>query len=161
HFKPAGENMVGIHGEIEISANKLGELSKADRAKLVEVSKNKGPTEAFEYFESTSTKNKPGSRLRFKSRLESRAKEVVRKVLKSLKIDRSDPRAKIFDGMSEGDAIRLWDLFNEGGFKNAAIRKQAAEWAFSKSPGNAREFVAEFQFYDAEVQNRADRIHAE
>jgi hypothetical protein len=162
HVRPAGENMVSIHGEIEIAAAKLDSLNNADLAKLVEVCKNKGPVELYKYFESTSTKEgKPGSRLRFKSRLEARANEVITKILQSLKMDRSDPRAEIFDRMSEGESIRLWDLFNERVYQDATIRKQAAEWAFSKKPGSARELVAELQFYDAEVINRAERIHGE
>ncbi|HWO19741.1 MAG TPA: hypothetical protein VNO30_13240 [Kofleriaceae bacterium] len=162
HVRPAGEHMISIHGELEISPKKLGSLSDADIAKLALVCKNKGPVEAFEYFEATSTKGgQPGARLRFQSRLASRANEVITKILESIKMDRSDPRAKIFDGMREGDAIRLWDLVNERAYKDATIRRQAAEWAFSKNPANARELVAEFQFYDAEISNRRDKIYTE
>jgi hypothetical protein len=88
-------------------------------------------------------------------------KEVVKSILDSLGIKPDDARTKLFDGMSEGDATRLWDLFNERGYKNPAIRKQAAEWAFGKNPRTARELVAEIQFYDAEVTNRAAQLVAD
>jgi hypothetical protein len=163
-FKPIGDGMLSIHGEIDISASKLRSLGDTDIAKLVEVTKNKGPAAEFEYFESTSTKDgKPGARLRFKSRVLDRVTKLIAEIKKVLKLDATDKRAEIFDTdkMSEGDALRLWDLFNEGGYKDATIRQQATEWVFSKNPKSAREFVAEFQFYDAEVSNRADGFLAE
>ncbi len=158
HFQPVGDGMVSIHGEIDIAAGKLDSLSGADLAKLVEVARNKGPVDAYEYFESTSTLGgKPGARLRFKSRVMDRVTRVIAEIKKTLKLAPGDPRAEIFEPgkLAEGDAIRLWDLFNEGGYQDAAIREQAAEWAFSKNPQSAREFVAELQFYEAEVINRA------
>lgn len=60
--------------------------------------------------------------------------------------------------MSEGDAARMWDLFNERGYGDATIRSQAAEWALAGNPANAREFVARFQFYDAEITQQAAAI---
>jgi hypothetical protein len=164
HFKPTGGEMFDIHGEIEISAGKLDELGKRnveDLGKLIELARNKGPANAYDYFETTSTTdNKPGARLRFRSRLGARAKLVVKGILDSLGINPEDARAKLFDSMTEGDATRLRDLFNERGYKDLGIRKQAVDWAFSKNPNSVREFVAEFQFYDAEVSNRADRYLA-
>lgn len=162
HVKPAGDGMVSIHGELDISAAKLGSLKDADIAKLVKVCEARGPVAEYEYFESSGTGGgKPGARLRFKSRLETRAKDVAKNILDSLGIKPGDARAKLFEGMSEGDAIRLWDLFNERAYKDAVVRKQATEWAFSKSPKSAREFVAEVQFYDAEVSNHAAKIFAD
>jgi hypothetical protein len=78
--------------------------------------------------------------------------------LASLGIAAGDPRAKVFDKLADDDLTRLWDLANEGDFGNAEIRKQAAAWALSKSPGSAREFVANFQLYAAEVNHRTSAI---
>jgi hypothetical protein len=160
HFKPVRDGVVDVHGDLDIDASKLASLSDADLAKLVDVCRNRGPTkEDYEYFESTSTKNgKPGARIRFKSRVTSRANEVAAKVLESVGIHPDDPRAALFKDMSDGDAMRMWDLFNERGYGDANIRKQAAEWALAGNPANAREFVARFQFYDAEVGNQAAAI---
>jgi Bacterial SH3 domain len=157
HFKPIGPDLVSVHGELKISGRALNALKDGDLQKLVELCKNKGPKEAYEYFESSSTNGgKPGARLRFESRLNARAEEVATGILESVGISRGDPRAKIFENMSEGDKTRLWDLFNEQAFKNKDLRVQATEWALRKQPANARELVAEMQFYDAEVGKQAD-----
>jgi hypothetical protein len=157
HFKPIGPDLVNVHGELKISGRALSALKDGDLQKLAELCKHKGPKEAYEYFESSSTNGgKPGARLRFESRLNARANEVATGILESLGISRGDARAKIFEEMSEGDKARLWDLFNEQAFKNKDLRVQAAEWAMRKQPANARELVAEMQFYDAEVGKRAD-----
>src|SRR5262249_7129413 len=126
---------------------------------LVEVAKNKGPIKEYEYFESTSQKQgKPGARLRFKSRLQSRASDVAGKILQSLGIDHSDPRARIFDTMDDPSALRPWDLVHEPAYENATIRRQAAEWAFEQHPQSVGELVAEMQFYDAEHGIRKERL---
>jgi len=159
HFKPTGSDMLDLHGEIQISAGKLADLSIEDLGKLVEVARNKGPEKAYQYFESTSESGgKPGARLRFTSRLAGRAKEVAKNIRDSLEMRSSDPRAQLLDSMNENDAARLWDLFNEEGYQNADIRRQAADWAFRKSPKNVRDLVAEMQFYNAEVRNQASKL---
>jgi hypothetical protein len=60
--------------------------------------------------------------------------------------------------MSPDDQTRMWDLKGEGEFGNKAIRKQASHWALGKNPKSAREFVALFQLYAAEVGRRTNEI---
>lgn len=163
HFKPVGEpatHMIEIHGDLELSAGKLDSLSTDDIVKLVDLCKSPEQPGDYEYFESTSTKNgKPGARLRFESRLELRTNEVITGIMEVL--PPGTPRPEIFDGMTDADVSRLWDLFAERGYGNKEIRAQAAEWALSKNPSTVSEFVAEFQFYNAEVSNRAAQILAD
>lgn len=157
HFRPIEPNKVSIHGELKISGRALDALSDADLIKLVELCKTKGPPDAYTYFESSSTNGgKPGARLRFESRLQARARTVVQGILDSLGIKAGDARAKLFENLSEGDKIRLWDLFNEQAFKNPQLRQQAAEWAFGKKPRTVRELVAQMQFFEAEVSRQGE-----
>jgi hypothetical protein len=159
HFQPIDGTSISIHGEIDIAAAKLGSFTDGDVAKLVEVAKNKGPVADYEYFESTGTGGgKPGSRLRFKLRILDRVSKMSAEIKATLKLSATDPRGEIFDPgkMSEGDATRMWDLFNEQAYTDSGMRQQAAEWALTKNPKSASEFVAECQFYEAEAGNRAD-----
>ncbi|MEZ4363305.1 MAG: DUF4157 domain-containing protein [Kofleriaceae bacterium] len=159
HFRPIEPNKVSVHGELKISARALDALSDADLVKLVELCKNKGPAEAYAYFESSSTNGgKPGARLRFESRLQERAQQVVDGIRESLGIKPGDARAKLLENLSEGDKLRLWDLFNEQAFKNAQLRKQAAEWALGKKPKTVRELVAQMQFFEAEVSRQGELL---
>ncbi|MBK7535435.1 MAG: hypothetical protein IPI49_08645 [Myxococcales bacterium] len=154
HFRPIEPNKVSVHGELKISGRALDALSDADLIKLVELCKTKGPPDAYAYFESSSTNGgKPGARLRFESRLQARAQTVVQGILDSLGIKPGDARAKLFENLSEGDKIRLWDLFNEQAFKNPQLRQQAAKWALGKKPKTVRELVAQMQFFEAEVSS--------
>lgn len=168
HFEPMGGDMLAMHGEIEISAGKLDELARNnidDIPKLVELARTRGPEDAYKYFESTSTEaGKPGSRLRFRSRLAARARTMVGTILGDLGIQSTDRRAKLFENMSDGEATRLWDLKNEAGYIDPEVRKQAADWAFGKvdvraeNKSKVREFVAAFQFCDAELARQGDKL---
>lgn len=151
-FRPIGGGLVDIYGELKIAGPALDALSDDDLRKLVKLCKDKGPPDAYEYFEASSlVDGKPGSRLRFESRLQARAQSVAKELLDDLGLSPSDPRAKIFAQLTDGDKVRLWDLFNEQAFRNPELRKQAAQWAMGKSPKNARELVAQMQFFEAEV----------
>jgi hypothetical protein len=172
HFEPMGGDMLAMYGEIEISAGKLDELATKDIddiRKLIEVAHSQGRAseDDYQYFESTSTNRKPGARLRFKSRVAARVHTVTTAILGDLGISSSDPRAKLFENVSPGDALRLWDLKNEAGYNDPEVRKPAADWAFGKvgkqpdSPSKVREFVAAFQFCDAELERQGDVVLAE
>jgi hypothetical protein len=155
-FRPIGGGRVDIHGELKISGPALDALSDDDLRKLVKLCQDKGPADAYTYFEASSTGGgKPGSRLRFESRLQAREKLVSSTLLDDLGLSAGDARAKILTEMTDGDKARLWDLFNEQAFKNAGMRKQAIQWAMEKNPKSARELVAQMQFFEAEVKRQA------
>ena len=157
HFKSSGGDTVNIHGRLDITAQKLESLADADIKKLVAVCEKNGPEADFEYFEKSAGPNAPGYRLRFSARLASRASDAASQVLGTLGIAAEDPRATIFKAMSPDDQTRMWDLANEPSFKGGGeLRKQAARWALGKNPSSARQFVADFQFYVAEVSNQTD-----
>ena len=150
--KVGPDGRLDIHGELDITAEKLKAIESGDLGRLVDVCKAKGPTgDDYAYFEATAGKN---YRLRFRSRIEANASAVVADVLAQLKIAATDPRAAVFTKMSADEQVRLWDLKNENTFKNKEMFKQAADWALSKSPKDARQFVADVQFYGAEVEQR-------
>lgn len=155
-FRPIGGGLVDIYGELKIAGPALDALSDDDLRKLVKLCKDKGPPDAYAHFEASSTAGgKPGARLRFESRLQSRAQSVAKEILDDLGLSPSDARAKIFAQMTDGDKVRLWDLFNEQAFKTPELRKQAAQWAMGKSPKSVRELVAQMQFFEAEVKRQA------
>lgn len=161
-FRPIGGGRVDIHGELKISGPALDSLSDDDLRKLVKLCKDKGPADAYAYFEASSTVGgKPGSRLRFDSRLSSRAKTVSSTLLDDLGLSAGDARAKPLREMTDGDKARLWDLFNEQAFKNAEMRKQAVQWAMEQNPKSARELVAQMQFFEAEVTHQGTRLFRE
>jgi hypothetical protein len=153
HFRPSGET-VTIHGKIEITPQKLGSIPDADIARLVKCCQNNGPEAEFGYFEGSQSATRPGYRLRFLERLAARAKDTAAKVLAALGIGADDPRASIFNEMSPDDQSRMWDLAGEGEFGKAETRKQVAGWAMNNRPSSARQFVADFQFYTAEISRQ-------
>jgi hypothetical protein len=163
HIQATPSGQLSIPTDIDLSPGSLDALSDADISKLVDVAKNKGPNTAdYEYFESTSSNGgKPGARLRFKSRVTTRATKIVSDILASLHLSPTDPRAKLFENVSDQDANRLWDLWKERAYSDANVRRSAAEWALSSNPSNVREFVARLQFFDAEVSRQGAQLFLE
>lgn len=152
HFEPIGDNLVNIHGELKISGAALDKLSDAELQRLVRLCKDRGPEAEYAHFESSGTGGgKPGTRFRFESRLRQRSERVARDLLDAVGIQPGDARAKMFEALTDGDRMRLWDLFNEKAYKSPELRKAAATWAFGKNPKTPRELVAQMQFFEAEV----------
>jgi hypothetical protein len=61
---------------------------------------------------------------------------------------------------TDGDRIRLWDLYNESKSTSGTIdplkRRQAADYALSRNPRTVYELVEHYQFYQVEFQGRVD-----
>jgi Domain of unknown function (DUF4157) len=97
-----------------------------------------------------------GARLRFRAQYGAQLDEW----LVAMNLDHNPQLRALLANATDGDRIRLWDLYNESKSPSGTIdplkRRQAADYALSRNPRTVYEFVEHYQFYQVEFQGRVD-----
>ena len=150
----APESRLRINDQIDIHPDKLAEMPDGDVADLLKATRELAG--AGGDFNKLSDPNKKalnrlassgGQRLRF---------EHQRKQADALVKDLGLQDQPLFQNVSDFDRNRLYDLVGEQLPKGAEhLRSQAADYAMSRKPQSASEFVNHYQFYVAEFKERA------
>jgi hypothetical protein len=123
---------------LERTGGRIGELTADERRLMERLSSTNGP------------------RLRFRAQYGQQLDEWL------VAMDLAEnPRLRaLLANATDGDRIRLWDLYNESkstrGITNPRMRRQAADYALSRNPQSVYEFVEHYQFYQVEFQARLE-----
>jgi hypothetical protein len=160
-LQPSGQIRVG--GQLDIQPARLADLSETQladlgrtTAALERVDGDINQLAAAERQLLDRLSGSSGARLRFRAQYGAQLDEW----LVAMQLDHNPHLRALLANATDGDRIRLWDLYNESkstsGISKLRMRRQAADYALSRNPRTVYELVEHYQFYQVEFRARLD-----
>lgn len=144
-LEPGGNGVV-IAGELDVSAVALARHRGDELRSLIQCCER--PLDPV-LAEAVAGFERNPLRYRFRSRVTARNQPWIEMLTRELGL--AEP-PEVLRNLTPEEGARLWDITGEGTRgANPVVRPQAARWALGRG-GNARAFIADFQFYVGEVQ---------
>jgi hypothetical protein len=167
------ERQIRIGEQLDIQPARIAELSDAQLGEIARTTtaldraggdiSQLAPAERalLEQLSGSGSLSNPKPRLRFRAQYGAQLDEW----LVAMNLDQNPQLRALLVNATDGDRIRLWDLYNESkspsGIVNPRMRSQAADYGLSRNPRTFYEFVEHYQFYQVEFKARFDADEAQ